>query len=65
MDSMLEAFLAGRTPLTFETATWGTLDLEIRYYASDELLPDHLVTSVRAVVMTSDRVLVIREPTEI
>ena len=38
MDSMLEAFLAGRTPFAFDTATWGTLDLEIRYYASDELV---------------------------
>ncbi len=63
MDAMLEVFLTGRTPFTFETATWGTLDLEIRYYASDELPPDHLVTSVRAVVMTSERVLVIRDPT--
>ena len=62
MDSLLERFLAGRTPFTFETATWGTLDLEIRYYASDELPPDHLVTSVRAVVLSAERVLVIREP---
>ena len=63
MDSMLELFLAGRTPLAFETATWETLDLEISYYASDELPPDHLITSVRAVVLTSEHVLVIREPT--
>ena len=63
MDAMLEVFLTGRSPLTFETATWGTLDLEIRYYASDELPPDHLVTSVRAVVMTPKRVLVIRDAT--
>ncbi len=63
MDAMLEVFLAGRTPFTFETATWGTLDLEIRYYASDKLPPDHLVTSVRAVVLASEHVLVIRDPT--
>ena len=47
MDSTLKVFLAGRTQLTFETSTWGDLDLEIRYYGSDELPPDHLVTSVR------------------
>ncbi len=60
---MLEMFLAGRTPFAFETATWDTLDLEIRYYASEELPPDHLTTSVRAVVLSSEHVLVIREPT--
>lgn len=63
MDSILEEFLAERTPLSFETAKWGTMDLQIRHYASDELPPDHLVTSVRAVVLASGSVLVIREPT--
>jgi len=63
MDPMLKEFLADRMPLSFETATWGTIDLQIRHYASNELPPDHLVTSVRAVVLSSGSVLVIREPT--
>ena len=63
MDPMLKEFLADRMPLSFETATWGTIDLQIRHYASNELPPDHLVTSVRAVVLCSGSVLVIREPT--
>ena len=63
MDSMLEAYLAGRTPFASETATWGTLDLEIDHYLSDERPPDHLVTSARAVVLASERVLVIQDPT--
>jgi ADP-ribose pyrophosphatase YjhB (NUDIX family) len=60
---MLEAFLDGRSPLASERALWGDLELEIEYYATDECPPEHLVTSVRAVVLAPSRVLVIREPT--
>jgi ADP-ribose pyrophosphatase YjhB (NUDIX family) len=62
MDEALTTFLAGRAPLTFETATWGEIGLEIRYYASDEAPPEHLVTSARAIVLAHDQVLLIRDP---
>jgi ADP-ribose pyrophosphatase YjhB (NUDIX family) len=63
VDPRLQAFLAGRRPFAAETATWDTLDLKVRYYASAEAPPEHLVTSVRAVVLTPAHVLTIREPT--
>jgi len=62
VDPELEAFLAGRTPFARETATWGDLDLVIRYFQATEPPPEHLVTSVRAVIFSHGRVLTVREP---
>jgi ADP-ribose pyrophosphatase YjhB (NUDIX family) len=47
-----------------ETTAWygGTLPLRVRSYLTDVLPPLDLVTSVRAVVLRSDQVVVVRDP---
>jgi ADP-ribose pyrophosphatase YjhB (NUDIX family) len=62
MDKDLEAFIQQHTPIAEETARWenGTINLHITNYLSDALPPLHYVTSVRAVVLKDENVLVVR-----
>ncbi len=61
MNNELKTFLANYTPLVVETAVWGDLSLEITFYLADKMPPLPLVTSVRAIVLQGDQVVVVRE----
>jgi 8-oxo-dGTP pyrophosphatase MutT (NUDIX family) len=63
MDKDLEAFIQQHTPIAEETATWanGTINLHITNYLSDTLPPLKYVTSVRAIVLKDENVLVVRD----
>lgn len=63
MNSDLAVFLAGKVALVEEDAVWGggTLPLRITYYLTEEHPPPAHVTSVRAVVLRGDSVLVVRD----
>jgi 8-oxo-dGTP pyrophosphatase MutT (NUDIX family) len=52
------------TLIADETTAWyeGTLPLRVRSYLTNTLPPLDLVTSVRAVVLRGDQVLVVRDP---
>ncbi len=60
------AFLAGRTPVAVEDEIWGApgapIPLRLSWYLPPDQLPAALVTSVRAIVLRDDAVLVLREP---
>jgi 8-oxo-dGTP pyrophosphatase MutT (NUDIX family) len=62
----LTAFLARHTPLAEGVETWGGPDfpqpLRLTWYCTDEEPPLALVTSVRAIVVRGDQVLVLHEP---
>lgn len=64
MDTELALFLQRHTPIARESAIWGdgTIPLDITSYLSQELPPLNLVTSVRAVVIRHEDVLVVRDP---
>lgn len=64
MDSALANFLPQCTPIASESVVWGngTIPLDLTSYLSKELPPMHLITSVRALVLRDDQVLVIRDP---
>lgn len=59
-------FLAGRTPVAVEDEVWGTperpIPLRLSWYLTPDAPPVALVTSVRAIVLRDDAVLVLREP---
>jgi hypothetical protein len=63
MDSALTEFLSRHRCMVQETAVWGggTLPLRINSYLSAEQPPFDYVTSVRAVVLQCNAVLVIRD----
>jgi len=61
MPENLQHFLQNLEPLSIEVAHWGTMELQLTHYLSKELPPRHLITSARAVVLQSDRVLVVRD----
>ena len=60
------AFLAGRTPVAVEDEVWGTperpIPLRLSWYLTPAAPPHALVTSVRAIMLHADAVLVLREP---
>jgi len=60
------AFLAGRTPVAVADEAWGTperpIPLRLSWYLMTAAPPHALVTSVRAIVLHADAVLVLREP---
>jgi 8-oxo-dGTP pyrophosphatase MutT (NUDIX family) len=60
------AFLARHTPLAEGVEIWGRPDfrqpLRLTWYCTDEEPPLALVTSVRAIVVRGDEVLVLHEP---
>src|SRR5262249_3316920 len=60
----LALFLQQHTPLTRESTIWGngTIPLQVASYLCQELPPLAMVTSVRAVVIRDEQVLVIRDP---
>ena len=59
-------FLAGRTPVAVADEAWGApgspIPLRLSWYLTPEQPPAALVTSVRAIVLRDDAVLVLREP---
>jgi len=61
-----EAFLTGRTPVAVEDEVWGApgspIPLRLSWYLTTDAPPPALVTSVRAIVLRDDAVLVLREP---
>lgn len=62
MEKDLEAFIQQYTPIAEETAKWakGVINLRITNYLSDALPPLQYVTSVRAIVLKDENVLVVR-----
>jgi len=60
------AFLAVRTPVAVEDEAWGSAErpipLRLSWYPTTAAPPPALVTSVRAIVLRDDAVLVLREP---
>lgn len=63
MKPKLNAYLAGQTLLSEETAVWGNgrLPLEIKYYRTHHLPPLEYVTSVRTVLFRDSEVMVVRD----
>lgn len=61
-----EAFLTGRTPVAVEDEVWGApgspIPLRLSWYLTPDQPSAALVTSVRAIVLRNDTVLVLREP---
>ena len=64
MDPELATFLQRHTPITQESALWGdgTIPLIVTSYLSQELPPLAYITSVRAIMLRDDRVMVVRDP---
>lgn len=64
MDTELADFLQRHKASVTEATVWanGQMPLSVTSYLSQELPPAALVTSVRAVVIQKDQVLVIRDP---
>jgi ADP-ribose pyrophosphatase YjhB (NUDIX family) len=62
MDKDLEAFIQQQNPIAEETASWenGIINLHVTNYLSDTLPPLKYVTSVRAIVLKDENVLVVR-----
>jgi 8-oxo-dGTP pyrophosphatase MutT (NUDIX family) len=63
MDQNLELLLQQQTPIAEENAIWGNglIHLHVTNYLSDTLPPLQYVTSVRAVVLQDENVLVVRD----
>lgn len=66
MTGTLDSFLEGRTPETEEITSWGggTLPLRITAYLTADEPPLDYVSSVRAVLLRGDSVLVYWDPHE-
>jgi ADP-ribose pyrophosphatase YjhB (NUDIX family) len=60
----LASFLAQQLPLTEETVTWQSIQMQFRVtsYLSHELPPLDYITSVRGVILRGDQVLAVRDP---
>jgi 8-oxo-dGTP pyrophosphatase MutT (NUDIX family) len=62
MNADLATFLANLLPAATEPIEWGdTIKLQATAYLSDTLPPPHYISSVRAIVISDDRVLVQRD----
>ena len=61
MDDVLSAFLAHHVARTEESIDWGDMPLRVASYLTSELPPLPYVTSVRAVVIDHDGVLVLHD----
>ena len=61
-DAVLQSFLRGKNPFHETQALWadGTLPLRVRYFLSNEQVPDEFVTSVRCLVQHNDSVLALK-----
>ena len=61
-----QRFLSGRAPVAVEDEVWGSAErptpLRLSWYLMPAEPPPALVTSVRAIVLRDDAVLVLREP---
>jgi 8-oxo-dGTP pyrophosphatase MutT (NUDIX family) len=55
-------FLTGRVPVAVADELWGISPLRFSWYLTPDQPPAALVTSVRAIVLRDDMVLVLREP---
>lgn len=64
MNSELATFLQHHTPVAKQSLLWnnGTMPLEVTSYLGQELPPLPLISSVRAVVLRGEQVLVVRDP---
>src|ERR1700733_13242061 len=64
MNTELAGFLQRHKAIVTEPTVWanGQMPLSVTSYLSQELPPLELVTSVRAVVIQKDQVLVIQDP---
>jgi ADP-ribose pyrophosphatase YjhB (NUDIX family) len=62
MDKDLETFIQQQNPIAEETVSWenGIINLHVTNYLSDTLPPLKYVTSVRAIVLKDENVLVVR-----
>jgi len=60
----LASFLAQQLPLTTETVTWQSINMQFRVtsYLSREFPPLDYITSVRGVILRGDQVLAVRDP---
>jgi 8-oxo-dGTP pyrophosphatase MutT (NUDIX family) len=64
MERDLAQFLRAHRPFAVESVRWGAdIELEQSYYLATELPPDAYITSVRAVLLNNDEVLVFRDKT--
>ena len=63
MDEDLTAFLQQQTTIAEETVVWeqGVIHLHVTNYLSNVLPPLNYVTSVRAIVLQDEKVLVVRD----
>jgi 8-oxo-dGTP pyrophosphatase MutT (NUDIX family) len=61
----LASFLSPLSPVSTETETWGGLPLLIHGYLSDSLPAIRWISSVRCVIFSNDKVLVVRSPDSI
>lgn len=61
MNDEVKSFLAKYEPVSVETAVWEGIPLEIKFYLADEQPPLPLVTSVRAIVLREDKVVVVKD----
>jgi len=67
MEQELETFYAGRTPFAEEEAHWGkggSISLHVAAYNTGSLPPLAYVTSVRALVLRGDALLILHTPEE-
>ena len=62
MDDDLAELPAPLTPFAEEMVTWPTVTMRLACYLTDRTPPRRYVTSVRAVVIDGDRVLVTQDP---
>jgi 8-oxo-dGTP diphosphatase len=60
--SALSAFVRPLRRLEPEYYTWPTGQFEVHTYLHDQLPPDAFITSVRAVVVRGDEVLMVQDP---
>ena len=62
MHNELTAFLADRQPYDTKQARWSSdIELDIAFYLDEAIPPAALITSVRAIVLKEDEVLVFRD----
>ena len=62
MDDDLAEFLSPLTPFAEETVTWPNVTLRMACYLTKRMPPRRYVTSVRAIVIDGDQVLVVQDP---
>ena len=62
MEPELAAFLQRHTPISQISALWGTVPLIATSYLGQELPPLAYITSVRAIMLKENQVMVVRDP---